>query len=302
MATALTGPGPASGADFETLKELWSLSFGDKEPHLSNLLKMLTDPEHTIVFREEGRAFSAAFLREATLHIGENTYSVYYFFGAATHPDFRRKGYMEQIIRYCRTLCENRNIDFLVLAPNNNELYQYFSRFGFRANFYKKTTQLDRDQLASMVEKMAGTETASDELPSFVPTAVPAVREAVLQDGAYLEYDSSTLQFLLFDHLYKGGKTIFLDRGYVLYDLYTNDAGEEVLHVKELCGKGNVGTLLQRVLEVEADQYILDLPAFDGIRGGRTSTGRAGMDLAVSKEAAKAERTMKNAYIGLTIG
>lgn len=303
MATILTGPGLASGADFETLTELWSLSFGAPAPIIRNIQTLVADTDRTVVYREDGKAVAGAYLLETTLHIGDETYSAYYFFAAATHPDFRRKGYMGQVIRYCRTLCEERNIDFLILVPTDNDLYKYFSRFGFRANFYLKTTQFDREQLAAMVEKM---EPAEEETPAedtgFVPVDIPPIRHAALQGGSYVEFDRQALQYLFFEHAYRGGQSILLDDGYVLYDLATDDTGDTVLTVRELCTADSQATLLRKLSEVDADQYVLNLPAFDSLRGGRTSTGRAGMDLAVSKRAVKAERTMKNAYIGLTIG
>ncbi|MBQ8084279.1 MAG: GNAT family N-acetyltransferase [Clostridia bacterium] len=303
MATILTGPGLASGADFETLTELWTLSFGAPAPIIRNIQTLVADPDRTVVYREDGKAVAGAYLLETTLHIGDDTYSAYYLFAAATHPDFRRKGYMGQIIRYCRTLCEERDIDFLVLVPTDNDLYKYFSRFGFRANFYLKTTQLDREQLLAMVEKMElPEEETSDEPAGFVPTEMHAIRLASLKDGSHVEFDRQTLQYLFFEHVYRGGKTILLEDGYVLYDLTTDDTGDTVLKVRELCAAEEPGRLLQKLSDIEADQYVLNLPAFDSLRGGRTSTGRAGMDLAVSKRAVKAERTMKNAYIGLTMG
>lgn len=302
MATILSGPGLASGADFETLTELWSLSFGDPAPYIRTLQNLIADTDRTIVFREDGKAVAGAYLLETALHIGDETFSAYYFFGAATHPDHRRKGYMGQIIRYCRTLCEERDIDYLVLVPTDNDLYKYFSRFGFRANFYLKTTQLDREQLLAMVEKIDAPAEEPDTDTGFVPTEMQAIRLTALQDGSYLEFDRQTLQYLFFEHVYRGGKTILLEDGYVLYDLSTDDTGETVLRVRELCAADTPATLLRKLSEVEADQYVLNLPAFDAIRGGRTSTGRFGMDLAVSKRAVKAERTMKNAYIGLTPG
>ena len=303
MATILTGPGLASGADFETLTELWTLSFGAPAPIIRNIQTLVADTDRTVVYREDGKAVAGAYLLETTLHIGDETYSAYYFFAAATHPDFRRKGYMGQVIRYCRTLCEERNIDFLILVPTDNDLYKYFSRFGFRANFYLKTTQLDREQLAAMVEKM---EPVEEETPAedtgFVPVDIPPIRHAALQGGSYVEFDRQALQYLFFEHAYRGGQSILLDDGYVLYNLATDDTGDTVLTVRELCTADSQATLLRKLSEVDADQYVLNLPAFDSLRGGRTSTGRAGMDLAVSKRAVKAERTMKNAYIGLTIG
>ena len=303
MATILSGPGLASGADFETLAELWTLSFGAPAPIIRNIQTLVADTDRTVVYREDGKAVAGAYLLETTLHSGGETYSAYYFFAAATHPDFRRKGYMGQIIRYCRTLCEARGIDFLVLVPTDNDLYKYFSRFGFRANFYLKTTQLDREQLRSMVEKMELPEGETDDSPAgFAPVEMQSIRLQALEGGSHVEFDRQTLQYLFFEHVYRGGKTILLDDGYVLYDLTTDDTGDVVLKVRELCAKESQGPLLKKLSEVEADQYILNLPAFDSLRGGRTSTGRAGMDLAVSKRAVKAERTMKNAYIGLTLG
>lgn len=302
MATILSGPGLASGADYETLTELWSLSFGDPAPFVKTLQTLIASPDRTVVFREDGRSVAGAYLLESTLHIGDETFTAYYLFGAATHPDYRRKGYMGQIIRYCRTLCEERNIDYLVLVPTDNDLYKYFSRFGFRANFYLKTTQLDREQLLAMVEKMDVSEEETDTTAGFVPTEMQEIRREALSGGSYLEFDRQTLQYLFFEHVYRGGKTILLEDGYVLYDLSADDTGETVLRVRELCGEAAQGNLLSKLSEVEADQYILNLPAFDNLRGGKTSTGRAGMDLAVSKRAVKAERTMKNAYIGLTPG
>lgn len=299
----LNGPGLASGADFETLAELWSLSFEDSPAAIRNFLSMMADADRTVVYREDGRAVSGAYLLPSTLHIGDTDYSAYYFYAAATHPDRRRKGYMEQVIRYCRGLCEERGIDFLVLRPVSNELYQYFSRFGFRANFYTKTTQLDREQLLGMVEKLDIPEEKTEkELPGFVPTLIPEVRGTALAGGSYLAFDPGALQYLFFEHVLRGGKTILTEDGYVFYDLSTDPAGETVLSVRELCAKEAPEKLLRKLSEVQADQYILELPAFDTIRGGRTSTGRSGMDLAVSKEAVKAERTMKNAYLGLTPG
>ena len=302
MATILSGPGLASGADYETLTELWSLSFGDSASFVRTLQNLIANTDRTVVFREDGRAVAGAYLLESTLHIGDETFTAYYLFGAATHPDYRRKGYMGQIIRYCRTLCEERDIDFLVLVPTDNDLYKYFSRFGFRANFYLKTTQLDREQLLAMVEKLEVPEEETDPTAGFVPIEMQSIRLNALSGGSSLEFDRQTLQYLFFEHVYRGGKTILLEDGYVLYDLSTDDTGETVLRVRELCGETAQGNLLRNLSEVEADQYILNLPAFDNLRGGKTSTGRAGMDLAVSKRAVKAERTMKNAYIGLTPG
>ncbi len=299
MDTILSGPGLASRADFETLAELWTLSFGAPAPFIRNIQTLIADTDRTVVYREDGKAVAGAYLAETTLCIGEERYSAYYFFAAATHPDYRRKGYMGQIIRYCRTLCEERDIDFLVLVPTDNDLYKYFSRFGFRANFYQKTTQLDREQLLAMVEKMEFPEEgAAEGAAGFVPVEMQAIRLAALKDGSHVEFDRQTLQYLVFEHACRGGKTLLLKDGYVLYDLSTDDAGDTVLTVRELCAADATGRLLQKLSEVEADQYILNLPAFDSLRGGRTSTGRAGMDLAVSKRAVKAERTMKNAYIG----
>lgn len=303
MATNTSGPGLATGADTEALVDLWVQSFGDPERYIRNFQSLVATPEQTVVYREDGKAVSAVYLLDCQLELQGERYNAYYFYAAATHPDYRRRGYMEQIIRYCRTLAEERNIDFIILVPADNNLYQYYSRFGFRANFYLKTTRLSGEQLAGLVEKM-NPEPPEEEPsePAIALTELPRVRNEALKDGTYVHFPDRTLQYMLFEHVYCGGKTLLKEDGYVLYDVSEEETGTEVLTVKELCTTGNPGTLLSELLKEDAKEYVLNLPAFDTIRGGKTATGRAGMDLAVSKRAVQAERTMKNAYIGLTLG
>lgn len=302
MSKKTAGPGLAAPADREALIDLWSRSFGDPEPYIRNFHTLLAEPENTVVFRDGDRIVSAVYLIPAVLHIGEEDYAAYYFYAASTHPDHRRHGYMEQVIRYCRSLCEERDIDFLILVPAGNDLYQYYSRFGFRANFYLKTTQLDRQQLLTLVDKLDPEEPEDPGEAGLPPvTEMQRVRAAALSGGSYVEFDRETLQYMLFEHLYSGGKTLLQEDAYVLYRLNEEEDGKTTLTVRELCSATAPEKLLRALAAVEADRYVLNLPAFDSLRGGKTSTGRAGMDLAVSKRAVKAERTMKNAYIGLTM-
>ena len=298
----MTGTGLAQATDRESLAELWAASFGDPRSYIHNFQTIVARDENTVVYREEGRAVAGVYLLDAVLHIGNETYTAYYFYAAATHPDFRRRGYMEQIIRYCRTLCEERGIDFLILVPAGNDLYQYYSRFGFRANFYLKTTRLDREQLAALADKLDPPEEEAVPAKTAGTTAMHAVRSRALSGGSWLEFDEKTLQYMFFEHVYCGGKTILTDDGYILYSLAEEDSGETVLTVKELCAPEHSGRLLRELADVSAEEYVLNLPAFDAITGGKTATGRAGMDLAITDRAVKAERTMKNAYIGLTLG
>lgn len=303
MTVQPNGPGLAVPADMEQLADIWEKSFHDTSAYIHNFLTLCGNVRNTAVFREDGRVVAAAYLLESTLHIGDEAFKAYYFYAAATHPEHRRKGYMEQIIRFCRALCEERDVDFLVLVPAGNDLYQYYSRFGFRANFYLKTTRLTPEQLQALAEKLGGNEDGVDPAPAdFTPVPFSDIRNQALAGGSYLEFPAKTLQYMLYEHAYCRGKTILNEDGYVLYSTGEDEAGNEVLTVKELCAAGKTGTLLKELLKVEADYYVLNLPAFDPIRGGKTSTGRAGMDLAVTKRAVKAERTMKNAYIGLTLG
>ena len=170
------GPGLASGADIEMLAALWASSFGDPEPLIRNFLTVVASDENTVVYREDGRVVSCAFLIPAVLHVGKDAFRACYFYAAATLPDESRQVYMEQVIRFSRSLCEERGIDFMVLVPTNNDLYQYFSRFGFRANFYLKTTEMTREQLTALAEKVSPGEEEPAAPVAFAPTEMQAIR------------------------------------------------------------------------------------------------------------------------------
>ena len=133
MATILTGPGLASGADFETLTELWTLSFGAPAPIIRNIQTLVADTDRTVVYREDGKAVAGAYLLETTLHIGDETYSAYYFFAAATHPDFRRKGVASRLIAEAEKALQKEGIRkiFGVVFKDNDAANAFWEDRGY---------------------------------------------------------------------------------------------------------------------------------------------------------------------------
>ena len=73
METILSGPGLASGADLETLAELWTLSFGAPAPMIRNIQTLIAEPDRTVVYREDGKAVAGAYLMETALRIGDES-------------------------------------------------------------------------------------------------------------------------------------------------------------------------------------------------------------------------------------
>lgn len=84
---------------------------------------------------KDGKIVSMLYLLDCKIFDGETTYSAFYLYAAATHPDYRNRGLMSQLIS--SVLKEDKVI---VTKPANDELFSFYEKFGFTVCSYKDET------------------------------------------------------------------------------------------------------------------------------------------------------------------
>lgn len=85
------GVGLADAQEAPELKKLWRLSFPeDTEEGVAFFFQRVFQPLNCVVFRQEGRPVSMAFLLPAVLHTPEGPAALHYLYAAATGRDQTR--------------------------------------------------------------------------------------------------------------------------------------------------------------------------------------------------------------------
>lgn len=120
----------ADGSDFDALKEIWHICFGDGYEYIDKFFNERL--ESVLLCETEGKIVSALHLLECECVISERSYSALYIYAAATLPEHRGRGYMGEIINYAK---RSLPCDFLLLAPAEETLFDYYKRFGFERAF-----------------------------------------------------------------------------------------------------------------------------------------------------------------------
>ena len=146
---------------------------------------------------KDGKIVSMLYLLDCKVFDGEETYSAFYLYAAATHPDYRNKGLMSKLIS--SVLKEDKVI---ITKPANDKLFSFYEKFGFTVCSFKdeikkefpKEETLNLEQYIELRKKLliniphivlSDTEFALDSLNLFGNGVYVA---AVDEDGKVKEY------------------------------------------------------------------------------------------------------------------
>ncbi len=285
--------------DTEDLIELWNVAFGDDPRYIKNFLKLQSKPENTVVLAIDGQVVSAAYLLEHSMNVAGRNYSAYYFYAAATLPEYRNKGYMGKVVERCLEVARERSIDFMYLVPAEGSLYRYYTQFGFRTCFYARTVNYTFDEFRAAVKDNSIADLKSGPVDPllFNVTDIAEVREDAYRDLNHIVLDKAAVRYALFEHATTGGQLLCDGSSYVLY---TQEG--DTIDVKEICPPVLDGAMARALLALHAKKYIIHAPNDCEIDGQRKTSGRAGMAIALNKHARTASGKMQNAYIGITLG
>jgi len=130
-------------ADFSHKKELadlWIEAFGDDEQFVNSFIDSYMIAEYNVpVATVDGKVVSALYMIDFELYSNlECIGTCSYLFAAATKKEYRNKGFMSKLIEYTAELYKNRDIKAIFLFPQNqnDNLFRYYSKFGFK-DIYK---------------------------------------------------------------------------------------------------------------------------------------------------------------------
>lgn len=279
----------ANAGDFEHMKAIWRMAFSDSDEFIQTFYDTLYKNGYAIVSRDEGVAVAAAYLLPCQLVVNGRLYSTYYLYAAATHPSHRNKGHMGGILRKAEEVALERGIDFIVVVPSEDVLFNYYGKFGYQTAFYKKIVHFTREELKGKA--------IEPDLSHAYDIDILSIRQECLGFGDYLNWGNEGLKFAMYAHNFSAGSVAFTSDGYAMYYM-----GKNVVYVKEMCALSDPGELYTMLLlEEEAERFTLNLPVNAKIHSFDERITRTGMCLALNENAKIGLSEMRNAYIGLSL-
>lgn len=120
----------------KVLLEMWELCFPDDTHEFRSFYfdKVYKNNE-TLVALENNHPVASLQMIPYQFKLDNSIFESVYISGAMTHPSFQGKGYMGKLLNYAFELMEKRNIPISFLIPQNERLFDYYTKFGYYKAF-----------------------------------------------------------------------------------------------------------------------------------------------------------------------
>lgn len=119
----------------EKVKALWKLCFEDSDEFIDMYFRLRYSDEINIAIESEGQVISALQMIPYPMTFCGHTVRTSYISGACTHPDFRGKSIMRELLLQAFTRMSHNGILFSTLIPAEPWLFDYYERMGYAPVF-----------------------------------------------------------------------------------------------------------------------------------------------------------------------
>lgn len=134
--------GFASKEELPQLMALFSECFPGEEAFAGWFFQRIWQAQNTLVYRANGEIEAMLQLLPVTFVQGSRAFGGEYVYAVGTKTTARGKGYAAALLEAARIETLKRGKDALILIPAEPSLFDYYARFGYRAAFYLKETEV----------------------------------------------------------------------------------------------------------------------------------------------------------------
>ena len=131
----------------EDTKELWKLCFDDTEEFVDLYFDRKYKDEINMTVYDDARLISALQMIPYPMTYCDRVISTSYISGACTHPDFRSKGTMKQLLFETFEKMYESKVLLSTLIPAEEWLFGYYEKSGYSPAFDYAMEEIDADTL-----------------------------------------------------------------------------------------------------------------------------------------------------------
>lgn len=274
----------ANETEQEQIMNIWKQCFGDTSEYIQMYLEKRFETENMLVIHEDGKLVSMASFLPVQVTMNGELVEARYVYAVGTLPEYRRKGYATEIIRYA---FEKYQMP-LLLQPAEEALEQYYAGMGFIKAF--AASPCWSLEVGSMYEDSEMTEVSEMTAGEWSLQTIQAKEYKTLRDirfagEGYVAWDEQAIWYAIEENAFCEGKTWKLVR----------EGREELLMYRIEDGKlCIVETTLE---EDELRKLLPEIMQQEGCK--RAFAANAGGMILLPETIAWEE---KNGYLNLTLG
>lgn len=221
--------------DYTVAKNIWKRCFIDSQEEIDFYFENIYDEKNYLVLEENGEIKASLHENKYTLSINGNLIPSFYIVAVAVLPEFRKKGYMRELLFYSLNNARKNGYSFIYLSAINSDIYR---KFGFEyvseiENYSLDIGEIFYERIDRDIEIKYITE---ENFQNYLEELIKIYEKEMSFYDMYVKRDKRTFANLL--------KEVFSDSGEV-YIFYKNNIPkgylifyrEEKITVREMFGE-----------------------------------------------------------------
>lgn len=221
-------------ADIPELKKLWIDCFFDLPEAAELFFNRIMNITSGYKSVDDDKVIAAVYLVNCTLN-GKNAH---YLCGAATSPEYRKRGIMSRLIEYALADAEQRGDAYSLLFPANDGLYDFYARLGYESKCSARKVTLSRQELVAECAVI-------EDKPNFEELQTQCLK------NDFLLQNNNFVDFAIEYYSCYGGKSVYSQNAFAIYEL-DDDIAEVHYFIYN-----DIKELKTLLLSIKADKYIL---------------------------------------------
>lgn len=217
----------------EEVKILWKLCFEDNEEFTNLYFTMRYKDEINLAIKENGEVISALQMIPYPMTYCNQIIPTSYISGACTHPEFRAKGTMKQLLAEAFQKMYDENVLLTTLIPAEEWLFGYYNKTGYAPVFDYSTELVNTKSLSP-----------SDEYNiiysnDFHSEVFAYFNQKMMERPVCLQHTEEDFKVILADLKLGDGKLFIAQTGSGICGLAICVLESKALHVMELFAENN---------------------------------------------------------------
>lgn len=125
----------ADKGDIDRIRELMKSVFKDPDEFLAFYFSRIYTNGLSLIVEHEGELAASMQILPYDLKVDERIVKAGYIFGAMTHPEYRRQGYMSKLLQTSFQVMKEQGMEASFLIPQEEWLFDFYSAYGYMKAF-----------------------------------------------------------------------------------------------------------------------------------------------------------------------
>ena len=183
----------------EQVKALWKVCFDDSEEFVEMYFRLRYKTEVNVAIKSGDEVISALQMLPYPMTFGGETVQTSYISGACTHPDFRSKGVMRELLSQSFARMLRNGVHFSTLIPAEPWLFDYYARMGYASVFKYSTKEI------VLPEFIPSKEIAVSVVSEFQEEVYSYLNKKLSERACCIQHTSEDFQVIMTDLAISGG-------------------------------------------------------------------------------------------------